>query len=340
MESEGDVGFLESENDIIGEIDWDILFDGPNTLEDVLELENPVVTATNSSSPSPSPSSTVEDAPSNSSPDWIGEIETILMKDDDVNGNQVDSDSVEPTNAEYYEKFLADILVNSPSTDADSNASADSEKEKLDRSPLNDDDDDDAADADAGADDPISKKRRRQLRNKDAAVRSRERKKMYVRDLEMKSKYLEGECRRLGRLLQCCYAENHALRLGLQMNNAYGHGHGVLVTKQESAVLLLELLLLGSLLRCLDIMCLVALPLILMAGLRNPLNNVAANKDLESVDLRPRGAASKMFQHSVLQCFSKSRRCKASRTKMKHSRFPCLLGSYVSFALPLLMLAT
>lgn len=159
MELEGDVGFLDSENDIIGEIDWDILFDGSNTLEDVLELENPVVTATDSSTPSPSPSSTVEDAPSNSSPDWIGEIETILMKDDDVNGNQVDSDSGEPTNGEYYEKFLADILVNSPSTDADSNASADSEKEKLDRSPLNDDDDDDAADADA--DDPISKKRRR-----------------------------------------------------------------------------------------------------------------------------------------------------------------------------------
>ncbi|BBH02605.1 basic region/leucine zipper motif 60 [Prunus dulcis] len=289
MELEGDVGFLDSENDIIGEIDWDFLFDGSNTLEDVLELENPVVTATGSSSPSPSPSpsSTVEDAPSNSSPDWIGEIETILMKDDDVNGNLVVPDSVEPTNAEYYEKFLADILVYSPSTDAGSNASADSEKEKLDRSPLNDDDDDDAADAG----DPISKKRRRQLRNKDAAVRSRERKKMYVRDLEMKSKYLEGECRRLGRLLQCCYAENHTLRLGLQMKNAYGHGHGVLATKQESAVLLLELLLLGSLLRCLDIMCLVALPLILMAGLRNPLNNVAANKDLENVDLRPRGAA-------------------------------------------------
>lgn len=338
MELEGDVGFLDSENDIIGEIDWDFLFDGSNILEDVLELENPVVTATGSPSPSPSPSSTVEDAPSNSSPDWIGEIETILMKDDDVNGNQVVPDSVEPTTAEYYEKFLADILVDSPSTDAGSNASADSEKEKLDRSPLNDDDDDD--DDTADADDPISKKRRRQLRNKDAAVRSRERKKMYVRDLEMKSKYLEGECRRLGRLLQCCYAENHALRLGLQMNNAYGHGHGVLATKQESAVLLLELLLLGSLLRCLDIMCLVALPLILMAGLRNPLNNVPANKDLESVDPRPRGAASKMFQHLVLQCFSKSRRCKASRTKMKHSRFPCLSGSYVSFALPLLMLAT
>lgn len=79
----------------------------------------------------------------------------------------------------------------------------------------------------------------RQLRNRDAAVRSRERKKMYVKDLEMKSKYLEGECRRLGRLLQCCYAENHALRLGLQMGNAFGAS----TTKQESAVLLLGMIL-------------------------------------------------------------------------------------------------
>lgn len=75
----------------------------------------------------------------------------------------------------------------------------------------------------------------RQLRNRDAAVRSRERKKMYVRDLELKSKFLEGECRRLGRLLQCYYAENQALRFSLQMGGA----SGALLTKQESAVLLL-----------------------------------------------------------------------------------------------------
>ncbi|CAN6697458.1 unnamed protein product [Malus baccata var. baccata] len=67
----------------------------------------------------------------------------------------------------------------------------------------------------------ISKKRKRQLRNKDAAVRSREKRKMYVKDLEIKSKYFEAECRRLGNLFQCCYAKNHALRLSLQMNNAY-----------------------------------------------------------------------------------------------------------------------
>lgn len=66
-------------------------------------------------------------------------------------------------------------------------------------------------------------------------MKSRERKKMYVRDLEMKSRYLEGECLRLGRLLQCCYAENQALRLSMQSGGAFGAS----VTKQESAVLLL-----------------------------------------------------------------------------------------------------
>lgn len=66
-------------------------------------------------------------------------------------------------------------------------------------------------------------------------MRSRERKKLHVRDLEIKSRYLEGECRRLDRLLQCFIAENHALRLSLQRGNAFG----VTSAKQESAVLLL-----------------------------------------------------------------------------------------------------
>ena len=75
----------------------------------------------------------------------------------------------------------------------------------------------------------------RQMRNRDAAVRSRERKKEYVKNIEMKSRYLEGECRRLGHLLRCCYAENHALRLCLQSGTAFGAP----MTKLESAVLLL-----------------------------------------------------------------------------------------------------
>ena len=73
------------------------------------------------------------------------------------------------------------------------------------------------------------------MRNRDAAVRSRERKKLHVKNLEMKSRYYEGECRRLGHLLQCCFAENHALRLCLQARGACNAS----MTKQESAVLLL-----------------------------------------------------------------------------------------------------
>lgn len=61
---------------------------------------------------------------------------------------------------------------------------------------------------------------------------------MYVKDLEMKSRYLESECRKLGRLLQCVLAENQALRFTLEKGNAYGAS----LTKQESAVLLLGMI--------------------------------------------------------------------------------------------------
>lgn len=65
-------------------------------------------------------------------------------------------------------------------------------------------------------------------------MRSRERRKLYVRDLELKSKYFESECKRLGFVLQCCLAENQALRFSLQNSSA----NGVSMTKQESAMLL------------------------------------------------------------------------------------------------------
>ena len=61
-------------------------------------------------------------------------------------------------------------------------------------------------------------------------MQSRERKKMYVKELEMKSMYLESECRRLDYTLRCCMAENFALNQRLQKNDA-------LAAKQESAVL-------------------------------------------------------------------------------------------------------
>ncbi|KAK3422241.1 hypothetical protein EUGRSUZ_G02751 [Eucalyptus grandis] len=121
----------------------------------------------------------------------------------------------------------------------------------------------------------------RQLRNRDATVRSRERKKAYIRDLEVKSKYLEGKCRRLGRLLQCVMAENQAMRFSLENNVC-----GTSVAKQESAVLS-EPLSLGSLFWFLCITCLFTLPPPLLSG-----------------------------SYGV-QTLDKSKRYKASRTKMK-----------------------
>ncbi|XP_026423162.1 bZIP transcription factor 60-like [Papaver somniferum] len=81
--------------------------------------------------------------------------------------------------------------------------------------------------AEENNDDPISKKRKRQIRNRDAALRSRERKRVYVKELQMQSRYLENECKRLQHILHCCYAENHYLHLQISASTA---------SKQESAV--------------------------------------------------------------------------------------------------------
>ncbi|MFQ6667395.1 hypothetical protein Gotur_033436 [Gossypium turneri] len=51
------------------------------------------------------------------------------------------------------------------------------------------------------------------LRNIDVVVRSKERKKMHVKDLEMKNRYLEGKCRRLSHVLQFFIDENQALQI-------------------------------------------------------------------------------------------------------------------------------
>ncbi|XP_057975606.1 bZIP transcription factor 60 [Malania oleifera] len=265
----------------------------------------------------------------NSSPDslssWIGEIEHLLMKDDDdCNGVLIES------NPQFCNDFLADILLDSPADPSAENFNVSerstsspledgncSEREKIDAPDANSNEsysnNNNNNDSGGEEEDPISKKRRRQLRNRDAALRSRERKKMHLRDLETKSRYFEGECRRLGRLLQCCVAENHALRLQLHNGQAFGAS----MTKQESAVLLLESLLLGSLFWFLGIICLL-LPL-------PPRPRLTPESGWEESDggralerAAPRGARSKSIG---LQVF-KSKRCKASRTKMKPTPLP------------------
>ncbi|KAL5212428.1 hypothetical protein ABZP36_023275 [Zizania latifolia] len=84
----------------------------------------------------------------------------------------------------------------------------------------------------AGVD--ANKKRTRLMRNRDSAMKSRERKKMYVKDLEMKSKYLEAECQRLRYALHCCASENMVLRQCFLKDRPVSAPTAV----QESAVLL------------------------------------------------------------------------------------------------------
>ncbi|XP_065882163.1 bZIP transcription factor 60 [Euphorbia lathyris] len=290
------------EDDILGQIDFDSL--------EHLDFEN-LFDGSTDISPSVVPESSCLENLSNPSPDsvssWIGEVENMLMMDDDAGEHS----------QHFADDFLADLLVDSPPgvsgdvvvdtcTDKETSSSDNGdggvsltgkEREKV----VNDGADVEKDSEDA--DDPISKKQRRQLRNRDAAVRSRERKKMHVKDLEMKSKYFEGECRRLGRLLQCCISENQALRLAIQNGNAYG----VTSTKQESAVLLLESLLLGSLLWFLGIMCLFNLPILPQS---TPVAVLLRNLEKKE---RERGVGSKPETGS----FMKGRRCKAWRRKME-----------------------
>ncbi|CAN4093799.1 unnamed protein product [Withania somnifera] len=223
------------------------------------------------------------------------EIEQLLMNDDDVG---LVSDP------QFADDFLTDVLLDSPDQyqpptgfKVSSGSEADEDKDKVSQWTS------DGAD-DLNNDD---KKRKRQLRNRDAAVRSRERKKLYVRDLELKSRYFESECKRLGFVLQCCLAENQALRFSLQNSSA----NGVSMTKQESAVLLLESLLLGSLLWFLGITCLLILP---SQTWSVPEENQGSRNHRLLVPIK---AGKKTSQILVFPSFMMGKRCKASRSRMK-----------------------
>ncbi|CAN1339756.1 bZIP transcription factor 50 [Linum perenne] len=291
-------------DDILGQIDWDNL---EGLLENGSEFDifPQVPDAASSSLPNLAP---------NSFSCQIGEIESLLMRDDG------------PVDLQLDDGFLAQFLVDSPPADASSIPDPDVSHSSSSSRPHSSDKDNDIFveagsphlaveeeeeddDDDTAPNDPISKKRRRQLRNRDAAVRSRERKKMYVKDLEMKSKYLEWECRRLGRLLQCCVAENQALRFSLQSGSGIA-ACGATSAKQESAVLLLESLLLGSLLWFLGIMCLFNLQTV--AQLRVP--PLEPKRDgRKEVKQRSKAAT----PHLGVPALVRGRRCKASRTRMK-----------------------
>ncbi|KAF8658923.1 hypothetical protein HU200_058891 [Digitaria exilis] len=158
-------------------------------------------------------------------------------------------------------------------------------------------------------DDPVSKKMKRQMRNRDSAMKSRERKKSYIKDLETKSKYLEAECRRLSYALQCYAAENMVLRQSLLKDRPVGAPTAM----QESAVLT-ETLPLVSLLWLVSIVCLFLMPVL---PNRSPAALSSAGRDLGM-------AAGKTSSDNpdVLELILHGRRCKGTRAKIKLDALP------------------
>ncbi|KFK27095.1 hypothetical protein AALP_AA8G333500 [Arabis alpina] len=275
----------------------------------------------------------------------LEDIESLLMNDEHQDLPELDQQSVSdfladlfvdyhPTSDSATDKVLDLPIVDSPAVGSDSDGSVTGKLPIVDSPTAGSDSDgfvtgkeaqgsseyiekkssetpnDSGSESQDGAevegnDDPVAKKRRRQLRNRDAAVRSRERKKEYVKDLETKSKYLERECLRLGRILDCFAAENQSLRLCLQK----GGNHNASMTRQESAVLLLESLLLGSLLWYLgSIICQFPQP-----------HTKSQSQSLELETEEPErlvlsGRESNILLESITW---KSRRCKGSRPRMK-----------------------
>ncbi|KAM0883535.1 hypothetical protein ACQ4PT_031579 [Festuca glaucescens] len=158
-------------------------------------------------------------------------------------------------------------------------------------------------------DDPISKKKRRQMRNRDSAMKSRERKKSYVKDLETKNKYLDAECRRLSYALQCCIAENMALRQSMLKDRPVGAP----TATQESAVLT-ETLPLVSLLWLVSIVC-----LFLMPGLPN--RSLVAPRSAERELVMVAGKLSS-DKPETLELLLHGRRCRGTRVRIKLDTSP------------------
>lgn len=213
---------------------WDDLLDAVN-LDDVL-FDDPVPNNNDNEGQSP-----------------LEVIENYLLNDD---GLLDDHDVGIDENQFFNDIFVADSpLPKSDLSDEDDlrQNQNDNQNSTPDVVVVVDDDKQQQKESEEDNDDPLSKKRKRQLRNKDAALRSRERKKSYVKELEMKSRYYEDECRRLSSVLQCFMAENQALRFSLHSSNLTSNTTSI--TRQESAVLFLESLLLGSLLWLMAVVC-------------------------------------------------------------------------------------
>ncbi|MCL7028290.1 hypothetical protein MKW94_010354 [Papaver nudicaule] len=322
---------VDGELEFLDQIDFGTLFDNISEDFDLFEKdflplpqEEEVI-----------PSSDVSSSPNSCDSPWM-EVEQILMNDD-FDDKQV--------NSEIGDSFFSDLLADAAVVEEDSSAavvevrvsdgdcsnpeSNVSDDHSCDKgtpcsNPESDDnssekgspnDEEDKEEEQNNDDDPITKKRKRQIRNREAAMRSRERKKELQRDLEMKSIYLENECKRLQHLLHCCYVENHNLHLQIGASMA---------AKQESAVLFLESLLLGSLLWFLGIVCLLLFPLqgleVVFPSRRPPANVLVPSLG----DSLARVTGNKTTGFGALRLFFKRKRCNVTRSKMREH---CILSS-------------
>ncbi|XP_062223825.1 bZIP transcription factor 50-like [Phragmites australis] len=270
-----------------------------------LEEVNALLASFSSDPPLPAPvveagtTSREQVAPGESLGVRMGDVERFLMEDD--------ADEA-PVDGVGVDEFLDGILAGED-----------------DRSPLGGTSmDGEAVGVDAD-DDPNSKKKRRQMRNRDSAMKSRDRKKLYIKDLEMKSKYLEAECCRLSYALQCCTAENVVLRQCLLKDRPVGAPTAM----QESAVLT-ETLPLVSLLWLVSIVCLFPMPSILN---RSPVAPSSLERDpvklarmatngvemtrMTTNCIKMTGTTTNGDAHGTLELICHGRRCKGRRAKMK-----------------------
>lgn len=229
---------------------------------------------------------------------YIVEIEKLLMNDNDSEEALIKDCDTE------VNRFMSDLIVDGPGSGSESGKSEVPSPQSVAEAP--------AEVVEELEDGEQMKKRRRQLRNRESAMQSRERRKMYVKELEMKSNYLEAECRRLDSALRFYMSENLSLHQRLLMG-------GACAEKQESAVLL-ESLLLGSLFWLASIVF-----LFLKQGLLipNPKDAGRLERDLALIGGRSKAVSSKT---SVTSSCSKSiimrRRCRGLKTRMKSILFP------------------
>lgn len=235
----------------------------------------------------------------------LSEIERLLMQEGEAElGGEVDGISVDQFFDALYDGGEA-----KDEREAGASADADSGRDEALEVVTPE-----AGTVEVDGDDPISKKKMRQMRNRDSAMKSRERKKSYIKDLETKSKHLETECRRLSYALQCYAAENMALRQSLLKDRPLGAP----TATQESAVLT-ETLPLVSLLWLVSIVCLFLMPVL---PNRSPAAPSSGGRDLVM-------AAGKTSSETpeTLELILHGRRCKSTRAKIKLCILPFHAGA-------------